>query len=213
VQTLLLSLGIALASQTPGGHGHDAPKTTKTTDFVLKPVGAPPSVGVVKETEDIGLKLPVAERRMRMVVTNAKIEDALKMVSEVGEIKIDVSGNVSGTVTLKLEDVHWNDALYAILKAKKLGFVRQRDTLNVETLKEMRRQAENRPRQLVSDKPTEGAPLITVLVPVKFATADELLPVVRSLLSSRGTVAVDKRGNTLIVTDIAAEEIRDRLVL
>jgi type IV pilus assembly protein PilQ len=48
----------------------------------------------------------------------------------------------------------------------------------------------------------QEAPLKTYFIPVNHARAADLLPHVKALLSPRGSVSVDARTNTLIVTDV-----------
>lgn len=218
VHSVIAALSLSLAAQTPPatvGRGHEAPTTAKSADIqVSGPGGAlpPAKLGSINETSDIGLQLPPAERRMRLVVNNLAVQDALAQVAKVGELKLELDPEVKGPVSLKLEDVHWTEAFYAVLKAKKLGFMRVGDVVKVETLKDMKHRAETRPRALGSEG-KNGGPPETIMLPVRFATADELLPVVRSLLSKRGTVVADKRSNALMITDSAAAQIRARFEL
>ena len=193
------------------GRGHEISSPTKSADLKSGPVKEPVRASSKASGPEVGRFIPPGERRMRMAVKDADVRDALRMAAEVGEINLAVMDDVKGKVTLKLEDVVWSEAFFAILKTKHLGFERQGELIVVDTMERMTHRAEARARTLLAAK--EAAPLVTALVPVRFARAEELLPVVRSLLSARGTVAVDKRTNTLIVTDIAAEAIRTRLVL
>lgn len=192
------------------GRGHEVAAPTKSAAVKPGVVGKTPSVSKAGEPE-IGRMIPAADRRMRLAVTGADVRDVLKLIADVGEVNLMVTEDVKGKVTFKLEDVAWMDAFHAVLRTKQLGFERQGSVVVVDTLDRMTHRAEQRARILLASK--EAAPLVTALVPVRFAKAEELVPVVRSLLSARGTVAVDKRTNTLIVTDVAAEEIRARLVL
>ncbi len=213
MQSLLLAVAWVSLGAPPDpslGRGHEPVAPTKAAEVRPGVVGKTPRVGKVSEPE-VGRMLPPAERRMRLVVKDANIHDVLRMAADVGEVNLFVADEVKGRVTLKLEDVVWSEAFHAILRSKQLGFERQGDIIVVDTLPRMVHRAEQRARTLLASK--EAAPLVTTLVPVRFASAEALLPVVRSLLSARGTVAVDKRTNTLIVTDVAAEQIRARLVL
>lgn len=194
------------------GRGHEVGAAPPSAGVIMKAgaVGKTPAVTKAGEPEMARL-IPAAERRMRLVVKDADVRDVLRLIAETGEVNLAVGDEVKGKVTMRLEDVSWTDAFHAVLRTRQLGFERQGDILLVETLDRMTHRAEQRARTLLSSK--EAAPLVTALVPVRFAKAEDLMPVVRSLLSARGTVAVDKRTNTLIVTDVAAEEIRARLVL
>lgn len=192
------------------GRGHAIGAPTKSAAVRPGAVGKSPAVSKAGEP-DVARMIPASERRMRLAVRDADVRDVLGMIAEVGEVNLVVTDEVKGKVTFKLEDVAWADAFHAVLRAKQLGFERQANVVVVDTMVRMTHRAEARARVLSASK--EAEPLVTTLVPVRFAKAEDLVPVVRSLLSARGTVAVDKRSNTLIVTDVAAEAIRARLVL
>lgn len=140
-------------------------------------------------------------RRIDLDFNNADIHNILRLLAEVGGVNIVTSDDVSGTVTIRMRNVPWDQALEVILQAKGLGMVRRGNLIRVaplETLEKERELAIERRKQLETLEPLE-----TRLVPVSYATAGELEPRVEELLSDRGSVSVDERTNTLIVRDIA----------
>ncbi len=140
-------------------------------------------------------------RRIDLDFNNADIHNILRLLAEVGGVNIVTSDDVSGTVTIRMRNVPWDQALEVILQAKGLGMVRRGNLIRVaplETLEKERELAIERRKQLETLEPLE-----TRLVPVSYATAGELEPRVEELLSERGSVSVDERTNTLIVRDIA----------
>ena len=140
-------------------------------------------------------------RRIDLDFNNADIHNILRLLAEVGGVNIVTSDDVTGTVTIRMRNVPWDQALEVILQAKGLGMVRRGNLIRVaplETLEKERELAIERRKQLETLEPLE-----TRLVPVSYATAGELEPRVEELLSDRGSVSVDERTNTLIVRDIA----------
>ena len=140
-------------------------------------------------------------RRIDLDFNNADIHNILRLLAEVGGVNIVTSDDVDGTVTIRMRNVPWDQALEVILQAKGLGMVRRGNLIRVaplETLEKERELAIERRKQLETLEPLE-----TRLVPVSYATAAELEPRVEELLSDRGSVSVDERTNTLIVRDIA----------
>lgn len=138
-------------------------------------------------------------RRIDLDFHNADIHNILRMIAEVGGVNIVTSDEVSGTVTIRMRNVPWDQALDVILQAKGLGMVRRGNLIRVaplETLEKERELAIARQKQQV-----ELAPLETRLIPVSYATAQDLSPRVQELLTSRGSVSVDERTNVLIVRD------------
>lgn len=138
-------------------------------------------------------------RRIDLDFHNADIHNILRLLAEVGGVNIVTSDDVSGSVTIRMRNVPWDQALDVILQAKGLGMVRRGNLIRVAplaTLEKERELAIARQKQQV-----ELAPLETRLIPVSYATAADLSPRVQELLTARGNVSVDERTNVLIVRD------------
>ncbi len=138
-------------------------------------------------------------RRIDLDFHNADIHNILRLIAEVGGVNIVTSDDVSGTVTIRMRNVPWDQALDVILQAKGLGMVRRGNLIRVaplSTLEKERELAIARQKQQI-----ELAPLETRLIPVSYAVANDLSPRVQELLTSRGNVSVDERTNVLIVRD------------
>ncbi|MFO0728372.1 MAG: secretin N-terminal domain-containing protein [Myxococcota bacterium] len=155
-------------------------------------------------------KLP-PDGHVHIDVADAELRNVILMMGEAGQVNLVMTDDVKGKITLKLDDVDWREALGGVLAARGLGIERMGNVIFIDTLDHLAHRSEQRIRRIEAQK--EAAPLVTVIIPVRYAKANDLVPIVRGLLSPRGTVAVDKRTNSLIVTDGAAEAIRERLVL
>jgi type IV pilus assembly protein PilQ len=139
-------------------------------------------------------------RRIDLDFKDADIHNILRLLSEVGNVNVVTADDVSGTVTIKMRAVPWDQALDVILTSKGLGMVRRGNLIRVApqgTLEKERELAIAREKQRLA-----LAPLETRLIPVSYATANTLQPRVNELLSERGKVAVDVRTNILVVRDI-----------
>ncbi|MGH9887182.1 MAG: type IV pilus secretin PilQ, partial [bacterium] len=139
-------------------------------------------------------------RRISLDFKDADIANILRLIAEVSDLNVIAGQEVTGKVTIRLVDVPWDQALDVILLTKGLGFVRIGNILRiapVDTLKGEReaRMQERRSREKLED-------LVVKLQPVNFASAADLGKLVKRLLSTRGSVNVDKRTNTLIIKDI-----------
>jgi type IV pilus assembly protein PilQ len=148
-------------------------------------------------------------RRIDLDFKDADIHNILRLLSEVGGVNVVTADNVGGTVTIRMRDVPWDQALDVVLQAKSLGMVRQGNLLRVAPLAQLEQERE---AAIARQKQQEQlAPLETRLVPVSYAAATNLQPRVRELLTERGTVSVDERTNMLIVRDIVGqlEDVED----
>ncbi len=139
-------------------------------------------------------------RRIDLDFKDADIHNILRLLAEVGGVNVVTSDDVTGSVTIRMRDVPWDQALDVILQAKGLGAERKGNLIRVapqDVLEKERELAIARQKQQI-----KLAPLETRLVPVSYATAKDLQPRVNEVISSRGTVSVDERTNVLIVRDI-----------
>ena len=142
-------------------------------------------------------------RRIDLDFKDADIHNILRLLSEVGGVNVVTADNVGGTVTIRMRDVPWDQALDVVLQAKSLGMVRQGNLLRVAPLAQLEQERE---AAIARQKQQQQlAPLETRLVPVSYATAQNMQPRVRELLTERGTVSVDDRTNMLIVRDIVGQ--------
>jgi type IV pilus assembly protein PilQ len=139
--------------------------------------------------------------RIDIELQDAPIKDVLLLFSDIGRVNIIAGRNVEGNVTMKLAAVPWDQALDIILRSLNLGMVREGNVIRVATSEDL----ENERRQAIeqANARVQLKPLETRLVPVSYATVDEMIPKVQSVLSPRGTVTPDTRTNTLIIMDVA----------
>lgn len=139
-------------------------------------------------------------RRIDLDFHNADIHNILRLLAEVGGVNIVTGDDVSGSVTIRMRNVPWDQALDVILQAKGLGMVRRGNLIRVAPLSTLEKERE---LQIARQKQqVELAPLETRLIPVSYATAANLSPRVQELLTNRGSVSVDERTNVLIVRDV-----------
>ncbi len=149
---------------------------------------------------NVGSRTRWRGERIDIELQDAPIKDVLLLFSDIGRVNIIAGPEVQGTVTMKLSSVPWDQALDIILRSLQLGMVQEGNVIRVATqaeLEEERRKAIEQANAQVQLKPLE-----TRLIPLSYATVQDMLPKVQSVLSSRGTVTPDSRTNTLIVMDV-----------
>ncbi len=139
-------------------------------------------------------------RRIDLDLKDADIHNILRLLADVGHVNIVTADDVTGTVTIRMRNVPWDQALDVVLQAKSLGMVRAGNLIRVAPAAVLNRERELRLAQLKQEY--ELTPLETRLIPVSYAQADELQARAKDLLSPRGSIAVDERTNTMIVRDI-----------
>ncbi len=127
----------------------------------------------------------------------------LQLLADASGQNIVVSDSVNGNVTLRLQNVPWDQALDIVLRTKGLDKRRQDNVIIVAPQEEL---AAREKADLAAKKDIqELAPLRSEYVQVNYAKASEMAALLKtkdgSLLSPRGSVVVDERTNTLLLQD------------
>jgi len=141
---------------------------------------------------------------------NLDILDALRAIAEVSGLNIITSDDVRGRLTLKLDNVPWDQALDLILETKGLGMVQYGSVVRVAPVRQIQKEQEDAFKNIQQRQNLR--PLQTRIIPLNFAKASDIQPQIKSVLSERGTVDVDRRTNALIIKDIP-ERIQDIQVM
>jgi type IV pilus assembly protein PilQ len=139
------------------------------------------------------------------------IGNLLRIISEVSKLNIVVADDVKGTVTIRLRNVPWDEALDIILASKGLGKEIIGSVIRVAPLKTLEDEARSREERKKSMRRQED--LVVELLPVNYAVATDMQKQVKEVLSERGTVTTDIRTNMLLVRDIASNIARARALV
>lgn len=175
----------------------------------LKPLTA-------EEIERKKLSEPVySGEKMSLSFQDIPVRAVLSIISEFTQINIVTSDTVSGTITLRLETVPWDQALDIVLKTKGLD---KRQNGNVMLIAPAEEIAARETLELQTEKQIEQlAPLQSEFIQINYAKADGLADLIKTrganYLSSRGSIAVDERTNHLIVQDTAKKLDQIRLMI
>jgi type IV pilus assembly protein PilQ len=131
----------------------------------------------------------------------ADLRAVLRMFSEISGLNIVIDPAVQGSVDVVLKDVPWDQALDLILRSNKLGYLVDGTIVRIAPLNVLA--DEEGQRRKLSDEQALAGELRVLTRTLSYARAEELQNLLtRSALSQRGTVQVDARTNTLIITDL-----------
>jgi len=151
--------------------------------------------------------IPVVEAQFRgrpisLDVQDADIGTVLRSLAGFSGVNIVASPRVLGKVTVKLEDVPWEQALSVILRSHSFDYVEENGIYRVDTADELRDEklSTERARQQVETL----AALQLGLVSLRYANAQEVSDSLEKMLTDRGNIDVDVRTNSLLVNDIAS---------
>jgi len=135
-------------------------------------------------------------------VTRASVRDVLHFLAAHGDVDLILADGIAGRVTVNLKGVDWWSAFETIARSKGLGIQRDGRVVLVDRLERLT--AYDVARVDTANAQAANAMRVTRVIRLSYARADDLAPIVRDLLTPEGTVVVDRRTNTLIVTDVAS---------
>jgi len=221
-----------------GDHRNPALQTSTATPMPTPPVGLSRSTDKQSEQgRQYGQPGFVGEP-INLNVVNADIRDILNYITEQYGVNFVIDSSVAAVpVTVNVQDVPWNIALDAVLKANRLGVEVNGNILRVATTDVLAKEAET--QKVINDSRLDASPLVTEFIRLNYARASGtlaqaagstgafsggstnlsfsggaggdatggggdqgLLPIISRRLSRRGSIEVDGRSNTLIITDV-----------
>ena len=128
------------------------------------------------------------------------IKDLFRFIADISGLNVILDPGIRGTVTLKLTEVPWDQALDLITRNQGLGYTVEGNVIRIAPLSKIERERADRIR--LDEQQMLNAPLMTKMIRLSYAKATEMEPIIRKFLTSKGSTIVDRRTNTLIVTDV-----------
>jgi len=150
--------------------------------------------------------------RLSLNFQNVDVRALLQVIADFTDLNIITSDSVGGSITLRLKDVPWDQALDIILQSKGLDMRKNGNVIVVAPREELaaKEKLDLEARAQIADL----EPLRAESFVVNYQKADDVRKLLvdgqQRMLSKRGTVVVDPRTNQLFVRDTAArlEEVR-----
>jgi type IV pilus assembly protein PilQ len=168
-------------------------------------------VSPVRKTAQQADEKPVyTGERISLAFQDVETRALLQILSDTSGQNIVMNDSVQGNMTIRLQNVPWDQAMDIVLRVKGLD---KRQTGNVIIVAPAEELAAREKADLAARKDIqELAPLRSEFVQVNYAKAQDMAELIKSqggsLLSARGAVAVDERTNTLLLQD-TAERLTD----
>lgn len=132
---------------------------------------------------------------------DAPVTVVLQALADYRQLNVVTAVGVEGNLTVRLDNVPWQQALAVILRMGKLSMTQEGNVMMVHP--EPNEQEKQRQQQALAQK----QPLHSVTLSLSHADATEVAASLnaqdRMLLSERGSVVADKRTNAVLVRDTA----------
>ncbi len=197
--------------KTKGDFGHFAYQVNK--QFIVDVFPLTP-----EEIQAEKLKKKVfTGKRISLNFQDIPIRSVLNILAEFTGVDIVVSDSVKGNITLRLNDVPWDQAMDIILTTQNLDKKQDGNVILVDTEQSFRAREQLELEERQAQK--KLAPIRSELLQINYAKATDIATMLKdkdkdkdnSLLTERGTVSVDQRTNTIWLQDTGAqiEEIRE----
>ncbi len=178
--------------------------------FILdvRAVSAEDQTGLNGEQKYVGEKISLNFQ-------DISIRAVLQIIADFSGFNIITDDTVKGSITLRLQNIPWDQALDIILRSKGLSKRQQGNVLIVGPAEQI---AAREKVELEGQRQAEDlGPVKSELFQINYADATTLSTLIKdkssSLLTSRGAITVDKRTNTLLIQDVAnrLNDIRELL--
>jgi len=211
IDTMQLGSTTVVTIEAEGQYDYLAYQADKQYMVSVKPLTA-------AEVELHNKKFDFTGDRLSLNFQDIEVRSVLQLIADFTSLNLVASDTVTGSITLRLDKVPWDQALEIVLKAKGLDKRQEGNVLMVAPAAEI---AEQERLQVEANKQLqELAPLETAFVRIKYADAAEIFELftaddsqsgqsggategnaTTSILSERGSAIVDERTNTIILTD------------
>jgi type IV pilus assembly protein PilQ len=155
----------------------------------IGPSGRALAQETVYEGEPISLK-----------VVQISVTDFFRTVSELSGLNILIDPEVGGSLTLNVEQVPWDQLFDAVLQSQGLAKRIDGNLIRISTQGKLR--TEQEVQQQIREARFLAADTSTVSRRLNYAQGAQLLDTLQPHLTQRGSMNVDARTNTLIITDV-----------
>ncbi|HEX4857851.1 MAG TPA: AMIN domain-containing protein, partial [Usitatibacteraceae bacterium] len=199
VETRQYAGGVRMEVATGGAFEHLAYQANGQYTLEISPVRDDPAA-------QRNVKKAYSGEPISLNFQSIEVRAVLQLLADFTGKNLVAADTVAGNITLRLQNVPWDQALDIVLKTKGLDMRRKDNVILVAPQAELAAQEK---AELEAQKDIqELAPLRTEFLTVNYAKASEIARLVKStgggsLLSERGNVTVDERTNTLLVQDTA----------
>jgi type IV pilus assembly protein PilQ len=207
IDTSSSNSGVRVTLATAGLYEHLAYEAGNDIIVEVKPRS------VAKDAEEIEVKFFEEKTYEGTKVTfnfqDIPVRSVLQLIADVSDLNIVVADSVGGNLTLRLTNVPWDQALDIVMDARNLDMRRNGNVIWIGPTAEIAAREQQLLQAQMDRRILE--PLQTVLIPISYAKADALMLLIQEstntvdneygLLSERGSVTIDERTNTLLVTD------------
>ena len=190
-------------AETSKGYSPGKPKPRSELPAIIKPKVTPKSIKIDEVDEK-----PLPTRKISLKMTDIDVSVVLRALARASDQNIIVSQAVGGKININITQAPWNQVFMGILRTQGLSYAWEGDIIRVMTADDME---EDLKRQARQRELTLTAQPLTRIVPIRYATADDLKENLEKFLTADkdgnpvGSILVDSHTNSLIIQAIRSD--------
>jgi len=170
----------------------------ETEAEILREVEVPPEEPVLTETGKV-----YTGQKISLDFQDADIRHVFRILHEISGQNFVIGDDVKGRVTLKLDNVPWDQVLDLILSMNKLARVEEGSIVRIARLSTLEAEQKALKAKMQAEQAAEKEePLFTEYIPINYAEASVIRTHLAEIKSDRGKLSVDERTNMIIMKDI-----------
>lgn len=170
----------------------------ETEAEVLREVEVPTEKPTITETGKV-----YTGQKISLDFQDADIRHVFRILHEISGQNFVIGDDVKGRVTLKLDNVPWDQVLDLILSMNKLDRVQEGSIVRIARLATLEAEKKALKAKMRAEQEAEKEePLFTEYIPINYADAAVILTHLKEIRSDRGKLSVDDRTNMIIMKDI-----------
>lgn len=139
-------------------------------------------------------------KRISLDFQEADLKSVLRLIAEVSGLNLVLAPDVKGTVSVKMLNVPWDQALDLILKINGLAQATEGNIMRVMTVGAFAKEEQDAVTRKEAQKKVEDT--VSKIISINYAKAKDLADPLKKSLSARGEITVEERTNTLILKDV-----------
>ena len=143
---------------------------------------------------------PYEGQPVSLKVVQISVTDFFRTISELSGLNILIDPEVGGSLTLNVEQVPWDQLFDAVLQSQGLAKRIEGNLVRISTQDKLR--VEQEISQSLKEATFLAADTLTVTKRLNYAIGAEISGTLEPHLTLRGSMNVDDRTNTLIISDV-----------
>lgn len=138
-------------------------------------------------------------KRVSLNLENSDIVAVLRGMAQLANCNLIIGGDVKGNISMRLKNVPWVLAFNEMVKSAAMIADWGEDSTIIRVGTPAKMQEEVRSRNM-------GVEMRTMVYSIQYAVASEIAGSISKILSDRGKFQIDKRTNSLVITDVSEKQ-------